>query len=252
MRVRVLVSIISILGAMVICWLLFDSVIVDFMKAPLDMVAGSYATNPFAFRNPLLDILRDRLNPDLISLGRLKVLSVFESITVRFKVSLLSGAILASPIVIWQAWKFVAAGLYQHERRYVTTYSAASLLLFLIGCAFSFFILFPIVAAMLLGNTQFDITLRLEYYVSQATFFTIGVGSMFEMPLVLLFLAKIGVVDVDTLRAKRRHVILAILVIAAMITPPDPLTQIIVAVPMLGLYEISILILKLRARAETS
>ncbi len=143
LRARVLVSIISVLGAMVICWLLFDSVIVDFMKAPLDMVAGSYTANPFAFRNPLLDILRDRLNPDLAGLGRLKVLSVFEPITVRFKVSLLAGVILASPGVIRQAWKFVAAGLYQHEKRYVTAYGAASLLLFLVGCAFSFFILLP-------------------------------------------------------------------------------------------------------------
>ena len=245
LRARVLVSIISILGTMVICWLLFDNVIVNFMKAPLDMVAGTY-NNPFAFRNPLLDILRDKLNPDLASLGRLKVLSVFEPITLRFKVSLLAGVILASPIVTWQAWKFVAAGLYSHEKKCVTTYGIASLLLFLVGCAFSFFILFPIATAVMLGNTQFDIALRLEYYVSQATFFTIGVGSMFEMPLVLLFLAKIGVVDADTLRSKRRHVMLAILVIAAMITPPDPLTQIVVAIPMLGLYETSILILKLK------
>ena len=83
-------------------------------------------------------------------------------------------------------------------------------------------------------------------YVSQATFFTVGVGSIFEMPLVLLFLAKVGIVDVATLRDKRRHVIIAILVAAAMITPPDPLTQIIVAIPMLALYELSIIILKIK------
>lgn len=248
LRTRSIISIVSVFAAMTICWFLFESVIVDFIKAPLDMVAGNYADNPFAFRNPILDILREKLDLRIDDLSQLKVLSIFESVIVRFKVSLLAGGILASPIVIGQIWKFIGVGLYPNEKKYAATYGMASLFLFLFGCAFSFFLLFPIAAAVMLGNTSFGIVLRLEQYVSQATFFTIGIGLMFEMPLVLLFLEKIGVVDIDTLRNSRRHVILAILVVSAIITPPDPLTQVIVALPMLGLYEASILILKMKRR----
>ncbi len=243
LRRRVLISLIAVCGAMILCWFLFESVMVDFMKAPLDMVAGRDG-NPFAFTNPLLNLLRGEVTPKMAELGDLNVLSIFEPVTVRFRVSLLTGAILASPIVIGQIWKFVGAGLYDNEKKYVRIYGTASLFLFLFGCAFSFFILFPIAVAVMLGDTRFGVVLRLEQYVSQAAFFTVGVGSMFEMPLVILFLNRIGLVDAATLREKRRHVILAILVVAAMITPPDPMTQVVVAIPMILLYEISILILR--------
>jgi len=248
LRARSIVSMVAVFAAMTICWFLFESVMVDFMKAPLDMVAGHYEDNPFVFRNPILELLRDRLDLGIADLSQLKVLSIFESIVVRFKVSLLAGGILASPIVIGQIWKFIGTGLYSQEKKYAATYGIVSLFLFLFGCAFSFFLLFPVAVAVMLGNTPFGIVLRLEQYVSQAAFFTIGIGLMFELPLVLLFLEKIGVVNVASLRGSRRHVILVILLVSAMITPPDPLTQVIVALPVLGLYEASILILKMKRR----
>jgi sec-independent protein translocase protein TatC len=251
LRTRVVWSLAAMLGCMVICWIFYDRVVVDVMRAPLDIVAGRYE-NPFAFRNPVLDLLRNRL-PNLAGIGGLNVMSPFSPIVVKLKVSLLAGALLSSPVVIGQIWKFVESGLYPSEKKTAVTYGTASLFLFLIGCTFSFFLLFPLAIAVMLGGTQFGIVLRLEEYVSQATFFTVGVGSIFEMPLVLLFLARVGVVDITTLREKRRHVILVILVVAAMITPPDPLTQIIVAIPMLALYELSILILKMKgARGRPS
>jgi sec-independent protein translocase protein TatC len=246
LRKRVLWSAIAILGAMLLCWIFYDRIIVDFMKAPLDMIAGRYDENPFAFRNPLLDILRGRLKTDLSKIGEPRVMNLFEDILVKFKMSLLAGIILASPVVIGQLWRFVEAGLYPNEKKHALKYGFFSLFLFLFGCGFSFFFLLPIAGAVMLGGTRFEPVLRLREYVSQATFFTIGAGSIFEMPLVLLFLAKVGVVDVKSLSAKRRHVILAILVVAAMITPPDPLTQIIVAIPMVGLYELSILLLRMK------
>jgi Tat protein translocase TatC len=244
LRTRVVFSGIAVGACMAICWFLHDSVLVDILNAPLDIAAGTYE-NPYSFHNPVLDLLRDRL-PRLREIGKLNVMSPFAPIIMKLKVSLLAGAILASPIVILQMWKFIEAGLYTREKRYVVGYGVASLLLFLVGCMFSFFMMFPLAIAVMLGATRYDIVLKLEEYVSQATFFTVGVGSIFQMPLVLLFLAKVGIVNVDTLRAKRRHVIVAILVVAAMITPPDPLTQLIVAIPMLVLYEISILILKIK------
>lgn len=244
LRRRVVLSGIAIIACMVICWILHDSVLVDLLNAPLDIAAGRYE-NPYSYRNPMLDILRARL-PGLAKVGELNVMSPFAPIVMKLKVSLLAGAILASPLVIMQLWKFVESGLYAREKKYVVAYGASSLLLFLAGCAFSFFVLFPLAIAVMLGGTRYGIVLKIEEYVSQATFFTVGVGSIFQMPLVLLFLARVGIVNVDTLRAKRRHVIVGILIVAAMITPPDPLTQIIVAIPMLMLYELSILILKIK------
>ncbi|MFC1671746.1 twin-arginine translocase subunit TatC, partial [Planctomycetota bacterium] len=144
-------GLLALLATTLLCWLFYEQFIVDFMKAPLDMIAGRYE-NPFTFHNPLLDAIRGRLNPDLLDLNTLKVLSLFEPIVVKMKVSLLAGAILSSPIVIGQIWKFVKSGLYPREQKYVTGYGIASLVLFLVGCSFSFFFLLPIAAAVMLGG----------------------------------------------------------------------------------------------------
>jgi sec-independent protein translocase protein TatC len=158
--------------------------------------------------------------------------------------ALVSGVLLGSPVIFWQIWKFVAPGLYKHEKRVLLPFSFLSSVCFLGGAAFGYFVVFPPAFRFLLGysadflspmpavNEYFSLSLRL----------LIAFGVIFELPILMVFLAKIGIVDVPFLNKNRKYAILVNFIIAAILTPtPDIVNQMLMGVPLLVLYEISVI-----------
>jgi sec-independent protein translocase protein TatC len=177
--------------------------------------------------------------PDvLISLAPLETMTVF------FMVCVVTGLVVASPWVFYQAWAFVAAGLYRHERHYVKKFLPVSLGLFLTGVFLCFFGVLPITLSFLLEfNVWLGIepTLRLVDWMSFATILPLVFGLCFQTPLVMLFLERIGVFTVEDYKAKRKIAILIIVIAGAVLTPgQDPFSQCLLAGPMIILYELGI------------
>jgi sec-independent protein translocase protein TatC len=173
-------------------------------------------------------------------------LAPLETMTIFFMVCLVSGLVVASPWVFYQAWAFVAAGLYRHERHYVTKFLPMSLGLFLTGVFLCFFGVLPITLSFLLEfNVWLGIepTLRLADWMSFATILPLVFGLCFQTPLIMLFLERIGVFTVEDYRAKRKIAILIIVIAGAVLTPgQDPFSQCLLAGPMIILYELGIVL----------
>jgi sec-independent protein translocase protein TatC len=152
------------------------------------------------------------------------------------------GALLASPVIFSQLWRFVAPGLYHHERKFVGPFSFFSALFFLGGVAFGYFIVFPPAFQFLLGYaTDYLSPLpSISEYFSLSLRLLFAFGVVFELPVFMVLLAKIGVVDVVFLRKHRRYAILIAFLFAAILTPPDVISQLLMAGPLVVLYEVSI------------
>lgn len=165
-----------------------------------------------------------------------------EAFMTYIKVSFLGGVALAVPVILYQFWRFVAPGLYEHERRYLYPIVILSTIFFLGGGAFGYLVVFPY-------GFQFFASFATEYiapmistkeFLSFATRLLIAFGLIFELPLVTLFLAKLGLVKASFLQKQRKYAILIIFIVAAILTPPDVFTQILMAIPLLILYEMSV------------
>jgi sec-independent protein translocase protein TatC len=182
-------------------------------------------------------------------------LAPLETITIYFMVCLVTGLVIASPWVFYQAWAFVGAGLYRHERHYVKRYLPISLGLFLSGVFLCFFFALPLTLQFLLEfNVWLGVapTLRLSEWMSFATILPLVFGICFQTPLIMLFLERINVFTVDDYRAKRRFAILVIVVAAAVLTPgQDPISMGLLSIPMVLLYELGIVLIGSRARPKT-
>lgn len=183
-------------------------------------------------------------------------LAPLETMTIFIMVCLVAGLVVASPWVFYQAWAFVAAGLYRHERHYVKKFLPFSLGLFLAGVFLCFFGVLPITLSFLLEfNVWLGIepTLRLADWMSFATILPLIFGICFQTPLIMFFLSLIGIFTVDDYRAKRKIAILIMVIVGAVLTPgQDPFSQCMLAVPMIILYEIGILLVSRQGKAVPS
>jgi sec-independent protein translocase protein TatC len=159
-------------------------------------------------------------------------------------VSFWLGLICAFPFVLWEFWKFIRPGLLPSEQRTIRGVVFICSSLFFLGVCFGYFILAPFSISFLAGYTVegAEVAPTLDSYVNYMTMFTIPTGLIFEMPIVAYFLAKLGVIGQQFMRAYRRHAIVVIVIVAAIITPPDVASQIIVVIPLLTLYEVSIMV----------
>jgi sec-independent protein translocase protein TatC len=168
-----------------------------------------------------------------------------EQLTVHLKVSFFMGIIISFPLVFWELWKFIKPGLYDKEKKATSGVVFWCTFLFLTGVLFGYFILAPFSIAFLASYKVSDIvenTATLTSYVDSMTMFTMLTGLVFELPLVIYFLAKLGIMGPDFMRSNRRYAIIIIAIVAAIITPPDVTSMLIVTAPLMLLYEISILI----------
>ena len=209
-------------------------------------VGGGFALC-YTFAEKIFDILAAPLLEMMPEGGSLIFTSVAEAFFTYMKVAFIAGLILASPFVLYQIWAFVAPGLYRHEKKYVVPFVLAGSFFFALGIFFGYYVALPIGFKFLLGfATDFIKPLpSMKEYLSFSIKFLLAFGLVFEFPVVLVLLARIGVVDAKTLARQRKYAILLIFVFAAIVTPPDIVSQVIVALPMIGLYELSILLSKL-------
>ena len=176
--------------------------------------------------------------------------NVQEAFMTYLKVSLIASIVFASPWIFFQIWQFVAAGLYQHERKFVYIYGTMSLLLFIAGAAFCFYAVFPFVLEFLLGfNANIGVTpqIRLSEWISFAVILPLMFGISFQLPLVMRFLTAISIFDVATYRAKRRLAILVIAFLSMVLTPADPFSMLLMMFPLILLYELGIVLCGLAA-----
>jgi sec-independent protein translocase protein TatC len=166
-----------------------------------------------------------------------------DPLNIYLQVSLIGGAILSSPFILFQVWLFIAPGLYQKERRFVVPFMAATVGLFLAGASFGYFWVLPGALKILIVDFGHNFTsmVTIEEYSGFFLSIILGLGISFEMPILIFFLAMFGIVSPKFLWNNIRYAILAVFLVAAIITPsPDPWTMCIYAIPMLGLYMVGI------------
>lgn len=170
-------------------------------------------------------------------------------------ISIFAGIIVAIPYIIYEIWRFVKPALYQNEQKHTRGAVFWSSFLFLVGISFSYFLIVPL-AVMFLGSYNVSASVEnqiaLTSYISTVVTLTFAVGLVFELPIFVFFLTKVGIVTPDFLRKNRKVMFVIVLILAAIITPADVFSQVLVAIPLVGLYEISIMISKrvYRKRAE--
>lgn len=168
-----------------------------------------------------------------------------EEFFTHIKVSIWLGIILSFPYLFWEMWKFIKPGLYPNEQKAARGMVFICSFLFLAGVLFGYFVISPFAITFLAGysvSSEVMSSPTLASYVSYMTMFTIPTGLIFELPIVVFFLSKIGLITPQFMRRYRRHSIIIILIIAALITPPDIVTQFLIGIPIFILYEVSILI----------
>ena len=182
--------------------------------------------------------------PDLTLIRR----DMGEEFFIHIKVSVFLGIAVAMPYIFWEIWKFIKPGLYDNERKYARGFVAVCSLLFSMGILFGYFIIAPFAISFLsnysVSTSDVDSTATLSSYVSYLTMFTFPAGIVFQLPVIVYFLTKIGLVTPTFLKTYRRHAIIILLILSAVITPPDVVSQILICIPLTILYEISIYISK--------
>lgn len=200
----------------------------------------------FIFSDELIRFLimpSQKLNPPI----NLQVLKVQGMLYVKIGVALSGGIIVSLPVILYQIWKFVVPGLLEKERRYILPLLFFSTIFFIIGAAFAYYIIIPVTLRFLigLGIEEVKDNISINYYFSFVLRLILLSGLIFEMPIISFFLSKIGLLTPAFLRHYRKVALVSIFVLAAIITPPDPTSQLMLAVPLIILYEFSIIIAKL-------
>ena len=198
----------------------------------------------FFFPGPaaLYDILAAPLIATLPKGATLIATSVISPFLVPLKILLMAAFLVALPVVLYQAWAFVAPGLYAHEKKLVLPLVVSSTLLFFIGVAFCYFFVFGQVFKFIQGFAPKSITAApdIEAYLSFVLTMFLAFGLAFEVPIVVVVLARLGFVSIEKLKAFRGYFIVLAFIIAAVITPPDVVSQLALAIPMVLLYEVGI------------
>ncbi|OGS20561.1 MAG: twin arginine-targeting protein translocase TatC [Elusimicrobia bacterium RIFOXYA2_FULL_39_19] len=185
--------------------------------------------------------------------GHLVFIKPAEAFFVKIKVAFYGALVVAMPVLIYQAWKFVSPGLIKTEKQHIYWLVPVSYLLFVSGLLFGFFLVLPQGLKFLLacGAENIEPMISVSSYISFVTIFLLGFGIVFQLPLVILFLTKMGIVTPQSLSKNRKYAILAIFIVAGVLTPgPDIFSQFMMAVPTLVLYELSILLSRIVFRKK--
>jgi len=172
----------------------------------------------------------------------LQVLKVQTIFIIKLELAVIFGVILGLPFIFYQIWAFIAPGLLDKERKYVVPIIFFATLSFLAGAAFGYLVIIPLALDFFLGLAPASVTnnIAIDFYFSFVARLVMVFGLVFELPVISLFLTKIGLLTPNFLRKYRRYAVVIIFIVAAVLTPPDPTTQILLAIPLLVLYEITI------------
>ncbi len=201
----------------------------------------------FAFNSYIIEILKNPVEAVLPEVSKqMTFVELQEPLFTAMKVSFFTAFLISLPVIFYQFWKFVAPGLYDNEKRLVVPFVCFASLMFILGALFCYFIVIPLTFNFLIDfgvQTQdFKPLISIGLYVSFFTKLVIAFGLAFEMPVLTFFFAKLGLIDDSFLKKHFRISVLIIFVFSAMMTPPDMISQFLMAVPLCGLYGLSILI----------
>lgn len=198
----------------------------------------------WAFVEPIFAVLVKPLLAVLPDGGNAMYSTMPEAFFIRMFVACIAGVFLASPVIFYQIWAFISPGLYEEEKLFIVPVAIISAVFFVGGALFCYYIVFPFAFQFFMSyNTeQIRVMPRISDYVDFVLKLLIAFGLIFEMPLFAFFLSRMGVLTAAMMRQARRYAILGIFIVAAILTPPDVLSQLLMAVPMLVLYEISVIV----------
>ena len=209
------------------------------IKTFVTIIFGSILS--FSFIDKILSILLLPTLETTIPIN-IQVLSVQGMFIIKWFISFISGFILAFPVLIYQLWKFISPGLKVNEKKYVFPIVFFSFSSFVIGISFGYFVLIPFslefFSSIGMGNVENNYSI--QYYFSFLSWLLLGSGVIFQLPVVSLMLSALGLLTPAFMRHYRRHSIVSIFILSSFITPPDPVSMLIMAVPLILLYELSI------------
>jgi len=209
----------------------------------------------YAFAEKLFDLIAEPVRQALPEGSSLVFIEATEPFFTYLKIGALAGLLVALPVIFWQLWAFVAPGLYSHEKRYAIPFVLASSLCFALGAVFGYLFVFPMGFRVLLefglASGEINAMLSMGSYLALSSKLLLAFGLVFELPIVIFFLARMGLVDHHLLRRNRKLAVLAAFVIGAVLTPPDVFSQTALALPFVVLYEVSILVARLFGKART-
>jgi sec-independent protein translocase protein TatC len=202
----------------------------------------------YAFAEDLFDLIASPVRQALPEGTSLVFITATEPFFTYIKISALAGLLLSLPVIFWQLWSFVSPGLYQHEKRYIFPFVLSSCSCFGIGTYFGFQYVFPMAFKVLIefgtSGGELNAMLSMGAYLSLSSKLLIAFGLVFELPVVIFFLARMGVVNYKMLAKNRKFALLSAFLIGAILTPPDVFSQAALALPFIILYEIGIVIAK--------
>ncbi len=222
------------------------------LKAALAVLLALLALLPFSEK--LYGLLARPLVERLPAGAHMIAIEVTGPFLTPIKLAVVVALFLAMPVVLYQLWAFVSPGLYRHERRLALPLLVSAVLLFYAGCAFAYFLILPAAFHFLTAITPPGVSMMTDigHYLSFVLHVFLAFGLCFEVPVVVVILAAMGVVSVARLRSWRRYAIVLAFVVAALITPPDALSMLLLALPMVLLYEAGVLAAALLVRGRRS
>jgi sec-independent protein translocase protein TatC len=204
----------------------------------------------YLFAEELFNILISPLKDRLPEGNGLIFTNLPEMFFVYLKTAFIAGILLATPVIFYQMWKFIAPGLYQNEKRYIIPFVLSSTVLFVGGALFGYFVVFPFGFRFFLGYaTEYIKALpSVKEYFSFSSKLLLAFGVVFELPVVIFFLSRMGLVTVPFLKKNRKYALLVAFAFGAILTPPDVVTQCMMAGPLVLLYEIGIIVAAIGSR----
>lgn len=207
----------------------------------------------YYFKEKLFDFLMQPFIQVMPAKSSFIFTAITEAFLTYFKISVVAALFVAAPVILYEFWMFVAPGLYEKEKKYVYPFIFFGSLCFLCGALFCYFVVMPNMYRFFVSYAREFVTPMpdLKNYMSLTLKLLIIFGFIFELPLVAFYLARAGIINAKMLAKKRRYAILGVFIASAVITPPDVVSMILVALPMWGLYELGILIAKVFGRKET-
>jgi sec-independent protein translocase protein TatC len=223
LRWRIVKAAIGIVVGMIVCWIFIDWIMDDIFLRPITSLNTSLASGqqPFHMQN----------------------LKPFGQVFLYMQVAIIGGIILSIPNILYQLWAFIAPGLMPKERKYVRAIVTFSSLCFLAGIVFAYYVMLPAALTFFagFGSTTIENNIAINEYMSFVVSLLLAAGVVFELPMVSWFLSRLGILKPEFMRKYRRHSIVAIFIIAAFLTPgTDPVSQVLLAIPLMVLYELSI------------
>ena len=218
------------------------------LRAVLAVLGVFVCLIPFA--NRIYAVLAEPLLAKLPDGAQMVAIDVASPFFAPIKLAFFVALVVAMPVVLYQLWAFVAPGLYRHEQRLAKPLLVSATLLFYSGCAFAYFLVLPVVFGFLTGIAPEGVAVMTDIsrYLDFVLVLFLAFGFSFEVPVAVVIVAALGWVSVDQLKAARSYVIVAAFVIAAVITPPDVISQLMLAIPMCLLYEVGLIAARMLAR----